>query len=176
MEPIQLTTVKNDITPREQRATHLQNFIKWRRGKIKDEFIGMGIDLLEFYQSGLWTELQLDSFEQFLVTPEVNLSVSLGYDLVRIGALVATGFPAEKLAKIGISNLRLILPKLEEGEDAEKWLDLAEELTWRDLDNEVHDKDTHTYSKTGPLTILIEELHSRGEFWSGDVSLHVRTL
>ena len=172
----QLTTVQNDITPREQRATHLLNSIKWRKGRLKDEFIGLGLDLLAFYEDHYWTELGLDNFETFLALPEVNLSTSLGYDLVRIGALVVAGFPIEKFSQIGISNLRLILPKLETGEEIEKWLDLAEGLTWRDLDNEVGDKDTQTYTGRGMLENIIAELRAKDEFWQAPVKVHVQTI
>jgi len=175
-EQLTITTIKNDITPRERRATHLQNYIRWRRGRIKDEFIGMGVDLLEFYESGLWVELKLNNFEAFLSTPEINLSTSLGYDLVRIGALLAAGFPIEKFAQIGISNLRLILPKLEAGEEIQKWLDLAEELTWRDLNDEMNDKNTQTYTGRGMLENIITELREKNEFWEIPVKVYIQTI
>ena len=174
----------NDATPREQRAIGLCNIIKWRKGRIANEFVGLGLDLLEMYDQQYWNELGYDNFVVLLTSPEIDIAATLGYDLVRIGKLVLRGsFPVQEMGQIGLSKMRLFLPIIEHPPEDEQewaeWVEKAKSLTWEDFRREVRGDDNYEdarYSGRGMLTNIVTDLKKYPELWEHEVSVRVRTL
>ena len=162
---------------REARALYLQQDIQKRKADIEKNFIQIAKNLWEVYKDQLWEPLKFDNFEEYLFSPEIDLSKGVGYGLKSLGLYLEEGLIDEDWAmKVGTSKVRTLLPKLKEGEDIEEWMAKAEALTNLDLQDEVAGKDILRYSGTGPLMILIEELHEKSAFWSGEVRMNVRTV
>ncbi len=162
---------------REARALYLQQDIQKRKADIEKNFIQIAKNLWEVYKDQLWEPLKFDNFEEYLFSPEIDLSKGVGYGLKSLGLYLEEGLIDEDWAmKVGTSKVRTLLPKLKEGEDIEEWMAKAETLTNLDLQDEVAGKDILRYSGTGPLMILIEELHEKSAFWSGEVRMNVRTV
>lgn len=162
---------------REARALWLQHDIQTRKADIEKNFIQIAKNLWEVYREQLWEPLDFNNFEEYLYSPEVDFSKSVGYGLQRLGQYLEEGLISEEWAlRVGISKARTLLPKLKEGEDIEEWMAKAEVLTNLDLQDEVAGKEIIRYSGTGPLPALIGELKQRDEFWEGEVNMRVRTI
>lgn len=165
------------IKMREAKALWHQQNISQKRATIEHSFISIAKSLWEIYKNQLWVELGFSNFEEFLYSPDADFSKSVGYGLKELGLYLEEGLITEEWAlRVGTSKVRTLLPKLKEGENIEEWKAKAEMLTNLDLQDEVAGREIIRYSGTGPLTSLIEELHSREEFWSGNVTLHVKTV
>lgn len=179
-----LLAIQNDTTPREQRALALCNIIHWRKERIANEFIGLGLDLLEMYEGKLWTELGYDNFSMLLASPEIDIATTMGYDLVRVGRLVLQGFfPIQEIGQIGLSKMRLFLPIIENPPDDkqewEEWVEKAKTLTWDDFRREVRGDDDYEdtrYSGRGMLTNVVRDMKNYPELWEHEVQVRVRTL
>ena len=162
---------------REARALWLQHDIQARKGDIEKNFIQIAKSLWEVYKEQLWEPLKFNNFKEYLFSPEIDMSESVGYGLKSLGCALEEGLVDEAWAlKVGTSKARTLLPKLKEGEDIEEWKAKAEILTNLDLQDEVAGHEILRYSGTGPLMSLIEELHEKPAFWSGEVNLRVRTM
>lgn len=163
---------------RKARALYIQICITADRTEIEKCFIRMSKNLWTFYSEGYWAELGYANFSEFLRAPEIDLVPSIGYSLKEIGKHLAEGLFSEKRAlEIGPSKMRTLLPAIKDNPDnIDEWLDRATELNNLDLMDAVCGKEISRYAGEGPLEDLIIELRSREEFWSGDVSLRVRTL
>ena len=166
-----------NVDMRKARALYLQQDIQTRKMDIEKNFIQIAKNLWEVFREQLWEPLKFNNFEEYLYSPEIDLSKGVGYGLKSLGLYLEEGLIDEDWAmKVGTSKVRTLLPKLKEGEDIEEWMAKAEALTNLDLQDEVAGKDILRYSGTGPLMILIEELHEKSAFWSGEVRMNVRTV
>ena len=184
MTQLLATPGQSDSTPREQRALALCNIIKWRKQRIANEFVGLGLDLLEMYEKQYWNELGYDNFSMLLASPEIDLSSTMGYDLVRIGRLVLQGFfPVQEMGQIGLSKMRLFLPIAEnppnDKQEWGEWVEKAKSLTWDDFRREVRGDDDYEaarYSGRGMLAEVVEDMRKHPELWEREVQVRVRTL
>ena len=167
-----------NIKLREAQALWLQQDIVTHKNTIETSFVSISLDLWEIYSQQLWAELDFRNFEEFLASPEVDLSKSVGYGLQKIGELIVTGVVSkDKAIEVGPSRMRTLLPVIKDQEQivVDEWLDKASELTNLDLQDEVAGHEIARYSGSGKLADIIEELRTRNEFWEGEVYLHVRT-
>lgn len=165
------------IELRIARALWLQHDIQARKVDIESNFIQIAKNLWEVYRDQLWEPLDFNNFQEYLSSPEIDMSKSVGYGLQQLGLYLEEGLISEEWAmKVGTSKVRTLLPKLKEGVDVEEWMAKAEILTNLDLQDEVAGKEIIRYSGTGPLMSLIEELHERPAFWKGEVHLRVKTI
>jgi len=165
-------------TKRELRIEAIEDEIVDHKKAITRSFVEVGKLLLEVYEESLFAEKGYDSFGQWLSSPEVDFSRSVGYDLIRIAKLIEVGFlPAQGIADIGVSKIRLLLPKIAEApDDLQEWLYKAEILTWRDLKDEVAGRDGFSYFGRGMLSDLIAEMQERDELWDTEVTAKVSTI
>lgn len=100
-----------------------------------NSFINVGADLKAAYERQEWQELGLRNFAEYL--SQFNQSVSWGYDLIRIAEL-AEQYPQvlPQILDAGISNMRLLLPRIPEQastEQIETMVEMGAEHTWKDL-------------------------------------------
>jgi len=163
---------------RKARALFLQQDIQARKVNIESDFIGIAKDLWEVYKEQLWEPLKFDNFEQYLFSPEVDMSKTVGYGLKDLGLYLEEGLITEKWAmKVGTSKARTVLPKLKEGKDVEEWKAKAETLNNLDLMDEVAGHEIIRYSGTGPLLALIEEIRrEKPVLLDSEVKMNVRTI
>ena len=163
---------------REARALFIQQDIQTRKVAIEENLTQICLSLWEFYKNQLWAELGYDSFEQFLYSPEIDLSRSAGYSYKELGRCLEEGIiDAQWLIATGTSKARTLLPKLcSDNENIEEWKLAAEELSAADLQIAVAGKEVFFYHGKGMLLGLIDELKSKPEFWKDDVSMHVKTF
>lgn len=162
---------------REARALFIQQDIQIRKADIEKNFIAIAKDLWEAYREQQWEPLGFGNFEEYLNSPEIDISKSLGYGLRQLGQFLEDGTVDEAWAlRVGTSKVRALLPKLKEGKDIEEWMATAEVLSNLDLQDAVAGREIARYSGQGPLEELIKELRTKEEFWLDEVSLHVRTL
>ncbi len=163
---------------REANATFLQSSIVEHKNNIKKHFIALAKDLWRVYKEQYWVELGFSNFEEWLYSPEVDISKSQGYGLKNIGACLEEGLLDEEwLLKVGPSKAMTLLPKLKEGKDVEEWKVKAEELTALDLMDEVSGREIVRYSGMGLMPALIEEIRRiKPALWESEVKLHVRTV
>ena len=167
-------------TEREVRIEHIEHEVTRRKGVISAEFIGLGALLCEVRRDKLFLERGLNTFEDWLDSPEVDIGHSLAYDLVRLTNLIASGLPAQGIIEIGVSKARLLLPMLEEPTiDTEEWIAKAQTLSWRDLSREVRGDDNYEdarYSGRGWLRDLVTDMEKFPELWEHKVRIQVRAL
>lgn len=163
---------------REARALFIQQDIQTRKADIEKNFIAIAKDLWEAYREQQWEPLGFGNFEEYLNSPEIDISKSLGYGLRQLGQFLEDGTVDEAWAlRVGTSKVRALLPRLKEGEDIEEWKAKAEELTVLDLMDEVAGREIIRYSGEGMLPALIEEIRrEKPILWESEVSLHMRTL
>jgi len=174
--PITLSTA----TGRESRIESIEQEINLHKQAISDEFIQLGRLLWEVHHNKLYLERGLNSFEDWLDSPDVDMSRTLGYDLIRLTNLIASGFPAHGVVEIGVSKARLLLPILEnQPDDTAEWIAKAQTLSWRDLRREVRGDDDYEdarYSGRGMLTEVVKDMKNYPELWEHEVQVRVRTL
>lgn len=102
-------------------------------------FLHMGRLLKENRDKKFYAPLGYDTFEDFIGSPEVAMSRSMVFDLIRAVEVFIDklGRPPDELAQVGISKLSAIVPVVEK--DPEEWLSKAKELSRSDLQDEVHE-------------------------------------
>jgi hypothetical protein len=111
-----------------------------------NSFINAGLDLREAFAAQEWITLRLPNFAAYCA--QFDISVSLGYDLMRI-ADIAGLFPQyrARMLDAGISKMRLLLPQLGEcvsaddktaSQQLDTLLDMANEKSWNELRREMH--------------------------------------
>ena len=162
---------------REASALYIQTCIHEDKVEIERRFVRIAKNLWTFYSQGYWDELGYANFSEFLRSPEIDLAPSIGYSLKDIGMYLEQGlFSEERVLEIGPSKMRTLLPAIKENpDDIDEWLDRATELNNLDLMDAVSGKEIVRYSGTGPLMSLIEELHEKPIFWTGEVQLRIQT-
>jgi len=165
------------IELREAEAQYRYSQIKEDKAEIEKRFTRIAKNLWLAYQKADWIPLGLDNFEQYLKSPDIDISSSSGYGLKDIGMYLEQGvFTEEKALEIGPSKLRALLPAIKENpENAGELLEKAAELNYLDLIDEVMGREISYYKGHGPLPELIKELEARPEFWEGDVTLNAKT-
>jgi len=163
---------------REAEALWLQEDIQIHKADIKKNIVSVAKDLWRIYKNQYWVELGFKNFEEFLYSPDIDLSKSEGYDLKNIGGGIEQGLLDEDwVLRVGPSKAMTLLPKLREGENIAEWKAKAEELSTLDLMDEVSGKEIIRYSGAGPFQDLIEEIgRERPVLLQSVVKMHVRTI
>ena len=163
---------------REAEALWLQEDIQIHKADIKKNIVSVAKDLWRIYKNQYWVELGFKNFEEFLYSPDIDLSKSEGYGLKNIGGGIEQGLLDEDwVLKVGPSKAMTLLPKLREGENIAEWKAKAEELSTLDLMDEVSGKEIIRYSGAGPFQDLIEEIgRERPVLLQSVVKMHVRTI
>ena len=166
------------VALREARALFLQQDIQSRLTDIEKNFIEIASDLWEVYRDQLWEPLKFNNFEEYLYSPEVDLSKAVGFGLKTLGMYREQGLLTDEwLLRVGTSKARTLLPKLKEGVDIEEWKASAEMLTNLDLMDKVAGHEIIRYSGTGPLLALIEEIRcEKPVLLDSEVKMNVRTI
>jgi len=163
---------------REAEALWLQEDIQIHKADIKKNIVSVAKDLWRIYKNQYWVELGFKNFEEFLYSPDIDLSKSEGYGLKNIGGGIEQGLLDEDwVLRVGPSKAMTLLPKLREGENIAEWKAKAEELSTLDLMDEVSGKEIIRYSGAGPFQDLIEEIgRERPVLLQSVVKMHVRTI
>jgi hypothetical protein len=162
---------------REAEAYWRLSLIEEDKTEIERRFIRIAKNLWAVFSKADWIPLGLDNYTQYLKMPEVDIAISVGYDLKDVGRYLESGvFSEEQLAEIGASKARAMLPAIRaNSEDVEELLEKASVLNVLDLTDEIMGRDVSYYRGHGPLPELIKELEGRPEFWEGDVTLTAKT-
>lgn len=136
------------ITPEvAQKAEHAELEIIKRRDKVEQSFLEMAFLLDDFEANEYYRARGYPSFKTWTEDPSVEIGYRVAADLLRITrevmpVLEQTRSTDEAIATIAnakISKTRALLPLLSEGKDEEfvELLDMAPEMTLRDLNREV---------------------------------------
>ncbi len=167
-----------NVDMRKARALYLQQDIQARKQDIEKNFIQIAKNLWEVFREQLWEPLKFNNFEEYLYSPEIDLSKGVGYGLKSLGLYLEEGLIDEDWAmKVGTSKVRTLLPKLKEGEDVQEWMNKAEALTNLDLQDEVAGHEIIRYSGTGSFQALIAEIErEKPILLKSEVRMSVRTV
>lgn len=112
--------------------------------RVGKNFLILGRLLKKNRDEKHFVELGYDTFEDFLGAPEVSLSRSMVFDLIRAVEIFLDGLgrPLNELAAIGISKLSAIAKEDPSGspvvyQDPDEWIGKAQALSRSDLNEEV---------------------------------------
>lgn len=111
-----------------------------------NSFINVGVNLKAANDAKEWQALGMRNFTEYC--SQFDMSDALAYDLIRI-AEMSLAFPdyRERMLDVGISKMRLLLPKFDDGasdDQVDTLLEMASERTWKDLRSELHSSEQDT--------------------------------
>lgn len=166
------------ISLREARAVYCLEDIQRRKRNIERDFVEIAKDLWMVYKHQLWIELGFNNFIEFLYSPEVDITKSVGYGLKDAAMLLEEGVVTEDdMRGIGIAKMRILLPLLKEDANSkDEWLARAETLTSLDLEDAIRGYEVTRYSGQGMLSDLLREISEEEVFWNGPVVLRIKTI
>lgn len=113
------------------------------RQRVERSFLELARLVREVRDQRLYRVLGYDTFEAWLVAPEINLSRTVGYRLIAaLEAVERHQIPEPLAVEIGVSRLELIAPALESVPASEREIVLhdAKELSYRDLRARVRER------------------------------------
>lgn len=103
---------------------------------IRTAWVLLGGYLCEFVEERMWEPLGLETLEEWLASPEVELSRTDVFRVVRVyrGLVLERGVSPEELHGLSAGKLDVLLPALKAGRiDTDEALSQARALTRRDL-------------------------------------------
>lgn len=113
------------------------------KGQVGRDFLVLGRLLKENRDKRYFHALGYETFEDFLGSPDIAMSRSMVFDLIRAVEVFIDKLarPIEELAAIGISKLTTVAKDDKEGQplvlqDVEEWMGKAKELSRSDLQEE----------------------------------------
>lgn len=139
-----ITVVVSDDIELGERAHLNYGGILEAKGQVGRDFLVLGRLLKENRDKKYFKALGYDTFEDFLGSPDIAMSRSMVFDLVRAVEVFIDKLarPIEELAAIGISKLSAVAKDDKAGlpvvyQDPEEWMSKAKELSRSDLLEEV---------------------------------------
>ena len=104
-------------------------------------FLQLGAKLSQFKEIRGWTALQHPTFESYLADPDVDISRSLAFKLIRVHELFVIFYecPPDILLQAGYNKLELIGPHVH-SLNVEEWVNKAAALSRSDLREELREK------------------------------------
>lgn len=130
-----------DMTSRDlkYRAADVRKEIELECCRIEDGFIKLAQLLHETVENGYFVRWGFSSFEEF-ATAEIGIGYRKANYLVGIAQMMKTlGIPWEDVEGIGWTKMRTLVPILKQEGGIGDWLDLARELSVKDLEKLVKD-------------------------------------
>jgi len=110
---------------------------------INETFLDLGRVLRTIHDERLYVQLGYDTFESYIASPEVSLSRTLVYRLLRAVKIVESGLVPEETAQaIGVSKLDAIAPYIEKAppDTVTEVLVEAQSLSYRDLNERLRER------------------------------------
>ena len=113
--------------------------------EIAKNFLTLGKLLKECLDEGYWKLLGSESFEAYVAQPEIALSRSYAYQVVKLYEVYVQklGLATETLQAIGPHRLIRLLPAAEDGRFDEEMLGKAASLSLSDLETEYRGEKRH---------------------------------
>lgn len=130
-----------DMTSRDlkHRAADVRKEIELECIRIEDGFIKLAQLLLETVENGYFVRWGFSSFEEFATT-EIGIGYRKANYLVGIAQIVKSlGIPWKDVEGIGWTKMRTLVPIIKQEGGVGDWLDLARELSVKDLEKLVKD-------------------------------------
>jgi hypothetical protein len=113
--------------------------IKSLKHDAERTFLKLGQELYEFVQRRDFKALGVDTFEEWIAQPDVNISRTLAYRLMGIYETFILQYevPLAGLIEAGSTKLDKIRPQVVDKASALKWVNMASALSKSDLDLEI---------------------------------------
>lgn len=130
-----------EIIKAHEEAWELHQRIVGLRNHAERTFIEIGEALYHFDANSYWRELGYGSFEEYIASPEVDLSRRVAYRLKGIYAdfVLALNVPPEALLEAGNTKLDLVRSHAN-CENVEELVNMAATLSRTDLRQELSDR------------------------------------
>jgi hypothetical protein len=130
--------------------------IKSLKHDAERTFLELGQELYEFVQCRDFKALGMDTFEEWIAQPDVNISRTLAYRLMGIYETFVLQYevPLAGLLEAGTTKLDKIRPQVVDKMSALKWVNTASALSKSDLDLEL---DTLKPEAPKPAGVLFQE-------------------
>lgn len=125
-----------EVQERIDRAFQLETQIKTAWTSIHGAWWTLAESLYEFHVAGAWSLLGYDKLEEWLAQPELGMSRSQFFGVVRLwrDLVVTRQIPAADLVELEPSKVREVAPAIMRGEvEVDEALSDARERGWRDL-------------------------------------------
>lgn len=127
------------VGPKAARANDVRSIIQEEVEKIESGYVGLAQVLLETVEQGYFVRWGFSSFEEYC-TEELKIGYRRANYLVQIAQVVKQlGIEWESIQDIGWTKMRAILPALKQDKEVGDWIDLANELSVKDLEKLVKD-------------------------------------
>jgi hypothetical protein len=157
--------VNEDLPDNELTFAALQNLVRAR--KTQDAlFLVIGRMLKLFKDRKLYTNLDFETFEQFLASEEVSFSREKAYLYIRIYEMFVLKFQMsdEEISKLGVARLMMLVPVLREVVDRDEAITKIEQLGGSNLRyNDFVKNVKDVTNKDGKPTIFWSE---EGQKWN----------
>lgn len=108
---------RDPSAPQAKKAFDVETRIKGRVRAMRTMWIELAEDLHEFSKNDMWRDLGWRSFEQWLASPEVEISRRQAYYLLDTWRelVVKRGVKPAELEKVEISKVQEVLPAIRRG-------------------------------------------------------------
>lgn len=127
------------VGPKAARANDIRDIIQEEVEKIESGYVGLAQALFETVEQGYFVRWGFSSFEEYC-TEELKIGYRRANYLVQIAQVVKQlGIEWEDIQHIGWTKMRAILPALKQDQEVGDWIDLASELSVKDLEKLVKD-------------------------------------
>lgn len=113
---------------------HIHKLLVTTKEDLQRNFLKMGAYLKVIHDNNLYLELNSDTWQDYLNTPEIDLSRSQAYKLMAVYErwIEKYGYSPDDICKISIEKLYIASSQANE-ETADEWLEKARTLSRADL-------------------------------------------
>lgn len=133
-----------DLETSADRAWNLHNRVLRCVSAMNEMFLELGRALRTIHDERLYVALGYSTFEAYIASPEIALSRTLVYRLLRTVRIVDAGIIEPTTAQeIGVSKLDAIAPYIERAQSREEVQELvsdAKSLSFRDLNERLRER------------------------------------